>query len=302
VDPTEQEDPPVLTRTDSDITAAAPRRARRVFHSVAMLLVAAAIACGGSTDAPTAPTPDPTPLPGVRLKDIVIPRLPSPYYHFTYDATGRVDSVSFASELTRYQVAYNADGRIKEMRNNILVNRDRIVYAYDATGHVGGVRYVDATGATYTIVIYEYDGERLTGVERSRRVDGGFIIDKTMSMKYDADGNLFELTEHRPAIQGVQDDATFVDRFEQYDTKLNVDGFDLLHDDFFDHLVLLPGVQLQKGNPHRQTRTGDGQNFTVDFTYTYDGDRPLTKSGMLTYTNGPDTGRKFDTRSEFSYY
>ena len=67
----------------------------------------------------------------------------APYYHFTYDATGRVDSVSFASELTRYQVAYLADGRIKEMRNNILVNRDRLVYAYDFLGHVVGVRYVD---------------------------------------------------------------------------------------------------------------------------------------------------------------
>ena len=169
---------------------------------------------------------------------------------------------------------------------------------------MAGVRYVDATGNTYTIVTYEYDGDKLTRVERSRRVDGGFIIDKTMSLTYDADGNLFELTEHRPAIQGVQDDATYVDRFEQYDKGLNVDGFDLLHDDFFDHLVLLPGVQLQKGNPRRQTRTGDAENFTVDFTYTYssDGDRPLTKSGDLTFTTAVERGERFQTRSEFSYY
>ena len=267
-----------------------------------MLLVAAATACGAS-DAPTDPSPpEPPPVPAVRLKDIVIPRLPSPYYHFTYDAAGRVDSVSFASELTRYQVAYDASGRIKELRNNILVNHDRIVYAYDATGHVVGVRYVDSNGVTYTIVIYTFDGDKLTGVERSRKVEGGFIIDKTMTLTYDADGNLFELTEHRPAIQGVQDDATYVDRFEQYDRGLNVDGFELLHDDFFDHFVLLPGVQLQKNNPRRQTRTGDGQNFTVDYTYTYDGDRPTIKSGALTYTNGADAGRRFETRSEYSYY
>ena len=292
------------TRTDIEISAplATPHRGRRAFRYFAMLLVAAATACGGPSDAPTAPIPDPTPVPGVRLKDIVIPRLPAPYYHFTYDATGRVDSVSFASELTRYQVAYLADGRIKEMRNNILVNRDRLVYAYDATGHVVGVRYVDASGNTYTIVIYEYDGERLTGVERSRRVDGGFIIDKTMALTNDADGNLFELTEHRPAIQGVQDDATYVDRFEQYDTGLNVDGFGLLHDDFFDHFVLLPGVQLQKGNPRRQTHTGDGDNYTVDYTYAYDGGRPVTKIGALTFTTGANAGQRFETRSDFSYY
>jgi hypothetical protein len=73
-------------------------------------------------------------------------------------------------------------------------------------------------------------------------------------------------------------------RFEQYDQGL--DGFELLHDGLFDPLVLLTGVQLQKGNPQRQTRTGDAQNLTVDFTHTYDGDRPRTKSGELTYTNG----------------
>jgi hypothetical protein len=267
-----------------------------------MLLLAAAIACGGS-DAPTEPgPPDPAPVPAVRLKDIVIPRLPSPYYHFTYDPAGRIDSVSFASELTRYQVAYGADGRIKEMRNNIIVNHDRLVYAYDADGRVAGVRYVNSSGDTYTIVVYTYEGEKLTGVERSRRDGGGFIIDKTMALTYDADGNLFDLTEHRPAIAGLQDDATYVDRFEQYDRGLNVDGFGLLHDDFFDHLVLLPGVQLQKGNPRRQTRTGDGQNFTVDYTYTYDGDRPLSKSGELTFTNGANAGQRFQLRSDFTYY
>lgn len=267
-----------------------------------MLVAAVAIACGGS-DAPTAPAPpDPAPVPAVRLKDIVIPRLPSPYYHFKYDAAGRVDSVAFASELTRYEVAYDAAGRIREMRNNILVNRDRIVYAYDADSRVSGVRYVDQNGVTYTVVVYTYEGARLTGVERSHRAGNALVIDKTVVLTYDADGNLFELTVHRPAIDGLQSEATYTDRYEQYDQGLNVDGFDLLHDEFFDHLVLLPGVRLQKGNPRRQTRTGDGQNFVVDFTYTYDGDRPVTKSGVLTYTNGADTGCKFDVRSEFSYY
>ena len=132
---------------------------------------------------------------------------------------------------------------------------------------------------------------------------GGFIIDKTMSFTYHPDGNLLEITEHRPPIDGLQPEATTVDRFEQYDDKINVDGFSLIHDDFFDHLVLLPGVQLQKGNPGRQTHTGDGVNFSVDYSYTYDDkNRPLAKAGDLTITNGSDTGRKFQTSSVFSYY
>jgi hypothetical protein len=94
-----------------------------------------------------------------------------------------------------------------------------------------------------------------------------------------------------------------VDHFEQYDNGINIDGFSLLHTEFFDHLILLPGVQLQKGNPARVTRTGDGLNFQVDYAYTYDDrDRPLAKRGDLILLNGPDAGRRFQLQSVFTYY
>ena len=132
---------------------------------------------------------------------------------------------------------------------------------------------------------------------------GGLIIDKTMSMTYDAAGNLQDLTEHRPAMAGLQDEETGVVHFEQYDSGINVDGFGLIHDDFFDHLVLLPAVQLQKSNPGRETRTGDGLNYVVDYTYVYDAqNRPLSKTGALTITNGSDAGRQIQTSSVFTYY
>ena len=124
-----------------------------------------------------------------------------------------------------------------------------------------------------------------------------------MSLSYYPDGNLRELTEHRPAIEGQQDETTTVDRFEQYDDKTNVDGFSLIHDEFFDHKVLLPGVQLQKGNPARQTHTGAGVNYSVDFSYTYDDrNRPLMKAGALTFLNGSDAGKTFETSAVFSYF
>ena len=124
-----------------------------------------------------------------------------------------------------------------------------------------------------------------------------------MSLSYYPNGNLLEITEYRPAIDGLQTEATTVDRFEQYDDKINVDGFSLIHDDFFDHLVLLPGVQLQTGNPAKQTRTGDGTNFTVTYSYLYDDkNRPLTKTGDLTLLNGADAGRRIQTSTVFSYY
>ena len=266
---------------------------------ISLLIFALAVAaCGGDGRLTTEPPPPATGL----LKDIVASSLPSPFYHFEYDASGKITRASYASDLYVYDLTYRGD-RLDEMRNNNLANHDRLVYTYDEVGRIVSVRYVDANGVTFTLVIFTYDGQKLTSLERDQRVDGGFIIDKQMSFAYDANGNLFELTEHRPPIDNVQDETTVVDRYEQYDTGTNVDGFDLIHDDFFDHLVLLPGVQLQKSNPRKVTRSGDGLNFTVDYTYAYDnGNKPLSKTGDVTLLNGPNAGQHVQISVLFSYY
>jgi hypothetical protein len=273
----------------------------RYRHALSWILAAAVSACSGEPGS-TAPIPSPIPpAPTVLLRDVVISSLPSPFYQFEYDAGGRISRASYASGLRVYDVTYDGTG-IASMRE-VAGNRDWLQYLYDDAGRVGAIFYLDSTGAIYTQTFFSYAGPLLTGIERERRVDAGFIVDKSISLSYDSAGNLLVFTEHRPPIEGRQDETTTVDRYEGYDDRINVDGFGLIHTEFFDHLLLLPGVQLQKGNPARVTRTGDGLNFTVDYTYTYDGgNRPLTKIGDLTVTNGADAGRKFPTRSEFSYY
>lgn len=272
----------------------------RTGAAIATMVAAVALAaCGDITYG--GGTPQPPPPPSVQLKDIVIPSLPSPFYHFEYDAAGRIRAASYASGLRTYDVSYDR-GRISQVQGT-LGNRDRLEYAYDDAGRVAIVKYINANDSVFTTLFFMYDGEKLVELERDRRVTGGFIIDKTMSFSYHADGNLRSIVEHRPPVDGVQDETTSTTTYSQYDGGINVDGFSLIHDDFFDHLVLLPGVQLQKGNPAREVRTGDGSNWTVDYTYTYDArNRPLVKSGTFSFTNGPDVGRTFQTRSEFSYY
>jgi hypothetical protein len=264
--------------------------------SLPSFLFIAMLACGGkSVDAPVLPEP------AVQLSDIVIPTLPSPYYHFAYDANGRITSASFASMLRVYEVMYDGQ-RISEMRNTVGA-QERLQYFYDNAGRVTAVNYVDTNGQVFARLDFAYACQLLTGVERVQRVVSGFVIDKVMTLSYYPDGNLRELTEHRPAVDGEQTESTVDDLFEQYDDQINVDGFSLLHDDFFDHLVLLPGVRLQRGNPARVTRTGDGLNYVVDYTYVYDAaKRPLTKVGAVTVTSGADVGQRFETRSDFSYY
>ena len=82
-------------------------------YRIAFFLVAAVAGCG--TDSTTATAPQPDPLPAVLLEDIVVPRLPSPYYHFVYDPTGRMTNASFASGLTNYTLSYTS-GRLSEIR------------------------------------------------------------------------------------------------------------------------------------------------------------------------------------------
>ena len=239
----------------------------------------------------------------VLLKDMEISRLPSPYYHFEYDTVGQVATASFASGFAMYDVTYDG-GRIRTMTNNIIVNHDRLEYEYDAAGRVATVKYVNRDGLMYTVLFFTYDGEKITRVDRSRRLEGrGFVVDKTTSFSYYPDGNLLELTEHRLRIDGGPDDMTTVDHFDAYDNGINVDAFNLLHDEFFDHLVLLPGVRLQKGNPGRVTHTGDGAHYAIDYTYVYDDrNRPMAKNGELTFLTGPQAGARFESNAWFSYY
>jgi hypothetical protein len=245
-------------------------------------------------------SPQPT-APMVLLKEIVIPLLPSPYYHFEYNAEGKPSFVSFASELYRYDVVYDGD-RINEMRNNIIVNKDRLQYFYDNAGRVFLIKYADSTGVVKQRSFFTYDGQKLVKIERDHKTDGGFIIDRTMTMTYYADGNLLELAIHRPPIAG-QSESNYVNRFEQYDNKINTDAFGLLHEEFFEHLILLPGIQLQKNNPGKEIRTGDGINYKVEYTYSYnDKNVPLTKTGEATVLNGADAGQKFQTNSMYTYY
>jgi len=188
------------------------------------------------------------------------------------------------------------------MRNNIIVNKDTLRYSYDVQGRVTTVAYINGAGVLYTKVFFTYDGYKLVQMERDQKSATGFTIDKTMSFSYYADGNLKDLVYHYLPFNGSPD-QTFMDHFEQYDNKINTDGFSLIHNDFFDHFVFLPGVQLQKNNPGKETRTGDGLTYTSAYTYTYNTmNLPLTKSGELTITSGAQQGQIFHISSIYSYY
>ena len=262
-------------------------------------ILATVAAC--SSDRVSGPTPPPPPPAGVLLKDISYSRLPSPYYHFDYDDAGKITSVSFASGLATYSPHYQSD-RIHDV-DVTAGTLNRLFYTYDDQGRVVAIRNTDATGANTQLWFLTYSGQQLTSIERDRAVTGGFIVELTMGFLYSEDGNLLELSQHYPAIDGLQAEHTTVDVFERYDDKVNVDDFDLLHPGFFDKLLLLPGVRLQVNNPGRVVHIGDDPQYSVDYTYTYnDQKRPLTRSGTLVFVTGPNAGQSFAVDAAYSYY
>ncbi|MGZ3852833.1 MAG: hypothetical protein ACXVBX_08585, partial [Flavisolibacter sp.] len=89
----------------------------------------------------------------ILLKDITIPNLPSPYYHFEYGADSLATKASFASNYTMYDVLYSG-GRISEMRNNIFVNHDTLRYSYDNTGKVTMIKFINTANVVYRLVFF----------------------------------------------------------------------------------------------------------------------------------------------------
>jgi len=264
--------------------------------------LAAAVLLGCADAAPAGPDPVPVDVPPVvRLKDVVVPDLPSPYYHFEYDADGRVTVASFASELTHYEVGYE-QGKIHRMTNSVG-DHSHLEYAYDASGRVAAIDDVLADGSLLIAHQLIWSGAKLARVDRYRRLGETMVLNKTTTLRYDATGNLHEIEEHFPLVPDRQPESTSTLRFENYDSGTNVDGFSLLHTGFFDPLFLLPQVRLQTGNPRRVVRLGDGANYEIAYTYVYDANGlPVSKSGDLVFTSGSSAGQHFSTGAQFTYY
>jgi hypothetical protein len=239
----------------------------------------------------------------ILLKDISIPRLPAPYYHFEYNKDSLVTKADFASGFTIYDVLYDGS-KISEMRNNIIVNHDTLRYVYDNNGKLTLIKFINTSNVIYRHAFFTYAGDLIKEIKWDhKQSDGSFFIDRTLSFSFYSDGNVKTITEHRPPTPGVPDYIS-VKTFEQYDDKINVDDFSLVHDGIHDHLFLLQGFRLQKNNPKKEMLSVNDVNlYTIDYIYTYHNDNtPSNKAGDFLYLSGQYKGQKFQTNSFYTYY
>lgn len=253
-------------------------------------------------------TQQPLPLPGepidihtILLKDMIVKNLPSPYYHFEYDDSGFINSATWQSGFNVYNLSYTK-GRISQMQNNTAVNKDRLVYIYE-NGLVTQINFINEAGITFKKSTFTYNAyKKLIKIDWTMlNTDGSHVPERSMQLDYYADGNLATLSDHMIEIPGIQPDAVYTDTYENYDNKVNAGAFALIHK-IDDHLILLPGIVLQKNNPRKETRSGDGLHYTIAYTYAYQDSLPIKKDGDLLILNGDAAGTHTNYNISFSYY
>jgi len=269
---------------------------------VVLLLILATVACG-KDDWPIKhpPASQPHDRHTVLLKDLQWTNLPSPYYHFDYDDSGYITHASFSSGLRIYDLEY-ANQRIKQLRSNTLANKDRLVYLYQGD-QVAMISYINPENVTYRRCYLTYNSNgQLVQVEWERKNGNtGYVLQRTVTFSY-VMGNISQRHDYKPRIEGMQDELLIIDRFEDYDEGTNTDGFLLLQSEG-EHMVLLPGVRLQHGNPRKVIRTGTGLNYVINYSYSYNASKLVTqKHGELEFTSGPDDGTRFNFNVGYSYY
>jgi hypothetical protein len=269
---------------------------RLIIFACAGLLFAGCRKSEPPADVPPVPVPEKK----ILLKSVTIPGLPSPFYHFTYRPDSMLSGVTFATGFNIYEVLHQG-GRISEMRNNIVISHDTLRYVYDNTGSLVRVKIINEEGNLYRDIHLTYSGGKINTITWSLLMGTGFSEHRIVTISYYSDGNAKRITDHRPAFPG-QLPVTLITDYLDYDDKINVDDYTVIHDGFNEHLVVLPPGMIQKNNPRREVRSGSGIHFEITNHFTYNArNEPLLRLGTVRITSNPP-GQEFQIRREYAYY
>jgi hypothetical protein len=251
------------------------------------------------TNIPPVNTPENT---APRLKDMIVNRLPSPYYHFDYDDSGKIIGTNYQSGLRIYTVSYT-DKKISQMENIIEPVRDRLEYIYD-NGKVIQVNIINRNNINYRRAFMSYNSSnKLARLYWEVLDNGGFSSEQMLVFTYHPDGNLKKLENTTFAV-GPLTDGTFIETYDNYDDKVGAEGFNFLLPLPQNHLILLPDVKIMVNNPRHVVRTGTGTvDYTIDYQYTYDDKgRPIAKAGDFVFTDGNNVGQHTALSTTYSWY
>ncbi|MES1219382.1 MAG: hypothetical protein ABUT20_28020 [Bacteroidota bacterium] len=239
----------------------------------------------------------------LKLKDINMTNLPSPYYHFEYRDDKHISNFNFSDGLI-YDMTYTGDNLTLMKNNTDGTTKDSVKYNY-TDNKLTSIIVTTDDGVTYRrAFLTYYSSGKLEKIEWEIITDNGpFANEQSFTFNYYTDGNVKEILQEYFAVNSLPA-TSFRDTYTNYDNKVNADGFTLAEPSRFHIPILIPGITLQVNNAGRMVRTGGAAvNFEVNYTYTYDGNgRPLTKAGDFVNTSGSDAGQHFQLQTTYSYY
>jgi len=238
---------------------------------------------------PQLPTPH-TDKQTVQLKEIVSQDEPSPHFAFTYDDSSYVSTASFAGNFVTYHYFYK-NQRIDSV-STLLQDGTYLLYRYEGQ-QVTRVEQYGHTGLAQIISISYDRRNRVTSMEWKPVTSGD---GKTVTFDYYGDGNLHAMKSFYPA-SGL----TALVTYEAYDDKKNVDGFAVFKD-FFDHLILLPGVKFQYNNATKVSMLRGANKLDVQHEYTYNNDLPVQQKTTMHITDGTGKSQTLTGLTTYSYY
>ena len=273
--------------------------------NISSLLIVTLVLLMASCSKPVDPKPVPPPPPddtkAVRLKDVQIDKLPSPYFLFTYNDSGYVTNLDFAKGFFTYQFQYENKRLVKMINTR---DNDYLLYQY-TDGRVTAIKHIDAVTEKpeWHYAFTYYANNQLKEIRWFAFEDNSkdSLLQRKVVLIYHADGNLAEFDEYLRNVNGEVVWSGTVE-FKSYDQGINVDDF-YLFKEFFDDVLFLPQVKLQKNNPKQIIMSGINNDFKIDYTYQYNNkNQPLTKSFNMLQTRGSDAGAHFTGTERFSYY
>jgi len=235
------------------------------------------------------------------LKEVEVDRLPSPYFRLTYNDSNFVTHIDFADGLLSWKVEYE-NNRVIRLINNTFVNHDTLLYTY-SHNKVVTIRHTNAnTGSPLWRYDFLYDRDVLKEIRWWRFQSGpDSVLYRKVALQYYADGNLQQYDDYNTDNNNGPVTLTTTVKFSNYDQGVNVDDFYLLKN-FFDDVLFLPQVKLQKNNPGHETITGGAEDYVIDYTYQYNTDKlPVQKDYSLAITRGANAGQTYTFTDHFTY-
>ncbi|ULQ51992.1 hypothetical protein [Flavihumibacter fluvii] len=236
----------------------------------------------------------------ILLKDIVRNRLPSPFYHFSYSDDSVVSEISFANNMDVYRLHYE-NKRLDQMLN--IKNGNRLEYTYTGDRVSMITEFTGRTGFKRYECYFDYIPDNLLAqVQWFRFIDNGTVRKpyRKLMFTYYADGNLAGTDDFFAAANGEMQWHTHI-QYKDYDDGINVDDFTLVKN-FFEPLLFLPAIKLQKNNAATEILTTIKNDFIITYHYQYLNGLPVSQEGTMTQTRGLDSGKSSNFTSSFSYY